>query len=320
MSTPTIIAAGELLVEFVSHRRGCALQELAEFSGPYASGAPAICIDQAARLGARAQLFGAVGEDSFGHVLTDRLQASGVDITGIRKLSDQTTGVAFVSYFEDGARTFIFHLNNTAADAIADAQFTLTEGPVILHVSGASLGNHRWRAAIGKLATDVIGRGGKISCDPNARAELMDDAAARDALFQLMQQSSYLFPSTSDLEFLFPGCGEDEGMEALLSFGTEILALKRGSQGSIIVHGEERLELAGHSVNELDPTGAGDAYCGTFLAMIAQGATPASAGRYANAAGALAVTRRGPMEGNSDRAMIEAFLASSAIDTSTGER
>lgn len=318
MSTPTIIAAGEVLVEFVSHRRGCALRELAEYSGPYASGAPAICIDQAARLGARTQLFGAVGADNFGHVLTDRLQASGVDTSGIRRLSHKTTGVAFVSYFEDGSRTFIFHLNNTAADAIADAPFVLPEGSLILHVSGASLGNAHWRDVIEKLAADVIGRGGKISCDPNARAELMDDSGARDALFRLMRQSSFLFPSTSDLEFLFPGCREDDGMTELLAFGADILALKRGSRGSVIVHGEQRLELPGHAVEELDPTGAGDAFCGTFLAMIAHGETAALAGRYANAAGALAVTRRGPMEGNSDRDMIEAFLASHAIDKSTG--
>ena len=59
---------------------------------------------------------------------------------------------------------------------------------------------------------------------------------------------------------------------------------------------------------EVDPTGAGDCYCGTFLALTARGESVETSGRYANAAGAIAVTRRGPMEGNSDLKTIEAFM------------
>lgn len=128
MNETTIIAVGELLVEFISHRKGCALRELAEYTGPYASGAPAICIDQAARMGAQTTLFGGLGSDNFGNVLTDRLQASGVDTSSVLRLENKTTGVAFVSYYDDGSRTFIFHLNDTAADAIADTEFVLPEG------------------------------------------------------------------------------------------------------------------------------------------------------------------------------------------------
>ena len=61
-------------------------------------------------------------------------------------------------------------------------------------------------------------------------------------------------------------------------------------------------------MEEVDPTGAGDCYCGTFLAMIAKGESIEASGRYANAAGALAVTKRGPMEGNSSLQTIEAFI------------
>lgn len=308
MNETTIIAVGELLVEFISHRKGCALRELAEYTGPYASGAPAICIDQAARMGAQTTLFGGLGSDNFGNVLTDRLQASGVDTSSVLRLENKTTGVAFVSYYDDGSRTFIFHLNDTAADAIADTEFVLPEGALLLHVSGASLGNASLRVAIESIASQVRERGGKISCDPNARAELMRDQEGRDMLFRMMQECSYLFPSTSDLEFLFPGNSEEESIDQLLSYGAEILALKRGSQGAVIVCNQDRFVFSGHKVQEVDPTGAGDAFCGTFLAMITQGHSAESAGRYANAAGALAVTRCGPMEGNSDRESIEQFL------------
>ena len=134
MSFPAIIAVGELLVEFVSHQKGCELRALSQYSGPYPSGAPAICIDQAARIGASTQIFGAVGADNFGNALLDRLQSSGVETSGISKLTNKTTGVAFVSYFDDGSRTFIFHLNNTAADEIPLESIQLPSGLSLIHI------------------------------------------------------------------------------------------------------------------------------------------------------------------------------------------
>jgi len=56
----TIVTIGEILVEFVSHRRNCALEQISDYSGPYPSGAPAIFLDQAARMGAVTQMIGGV--------------------------------------------------------------------------------------------------------------------------------------------------------------------------------------------------------------------------------------------------------------------
>lgn len=308
MADPTIIAVGELLVEFVSHHKGCALRELVEYSGPYPSGAPAIFIDQAARMGATSSIFGSLGRDNFGYALEDRLKSDGVNTDAILSHSDLSTGVAFVSYFENGSRIFIFHLHNTAADAVANADFELPTGPIILHVSGSSLGNSQLRVAIQGTVAKVISAGGKISCDPNARAELMDDPEVRNALFTIMKQSSYLFPSTSDLEFLYPGESENSAITNLCSYGAEVVILKRGAEGCIVFDNAGRLSLPGHDVEELDPTGAGDCFCGTFLARMAKGHSASSSARYANAAGALAVTVRGPMEGNSTIEELEKFL------------
>jgi len=309
MTNPTIIAVGELLVEFVSHRKGCELLSLSEYSGPYPSGAPAICIDQAARVGAATQLFGAVGADNFGTALINRLRSNGVNITGISRLENKSTGVAFVSYFEDGSRTFIFHLNNTAADAIPQNELVLPDGPLIMHVSGSSLGNPQLRSAIERAAAGVIQQGGEISCDPNARPELMSNKEVKVALTGLIEKSSYLFPSDSDLEFLYPECSHEQAVARLLDSGVRTIALTRGKDGStVFTKGNDPLHLSGHAVDEIDPTGAGDCYCGTFLAMIAKGESIETSGRYANAAGALAVTRRGPMEGNSSLQTIEAFI------------
>ena len=314
----SVIAVGELLVEFVSHKKGCELRELATFSGPYPSGAPAICIDQAARIGASAQIYGAVGADSFGKALITRLQSNGVETSGIAILPDKSTGVAFVSYYEDGSRTFIFHLDNTAADSIQPESIQLPTEPAILHASGSSLGNPHLRVAIQRTASEVIKRGGLISCDPNIRPELMSDPEVKNVLIDLISRSSYLFPSDSDIDFLYPGISQEEAIADLLKNNIRAIALTHGSQGSTIFTGNsDPLCLGGHHVDEVDPTGAGDCYCGTFLAMIANGHSIETSGQYANAAGAIAVTKRGPMEGNSDLDTIEAFKKSNPANTKT---
>ena len=309
LSGHAVVAIGEVLVEFVSHARGCALERVAQYSGPYPSGAPAIFADQAARMGARAHLFGGVGRDGFGRAVLARLRSDGVGVEGVAVTPGLSTGTAFVSYHDDGSRDFIFHLAGTAADAFEVAADMLPAAPVVLHVSGASLGVPRLRAAILRAVAAALEAGGSVTCDPNARPELMRDDAARAALDEVVACAACLMPSIGDLGFLLPDLGEEAAIERLLRSGAGIVALKRGANGATILADGARHDIPGHAVDEIDPTGAGDCFCGTFVASLTQGASPAEAGRRANAAGAIAVTRRGPMEGNSGPEEIEAFLA-----------
>ena len=304
----SIASVGEILVEFVSHTKGCALEQMGPYSGPYPSGAPAIFLDQAARMGVSAQMFGGVGDDGFGRAVLKRLSDDGIDTSGVSVIKGKSTGTAFVSYFDDGSRDFIFHLAGTAADSFALDLDRLPDGPVLLHVSAASLGSTPLREAILATMHLVIEKGGKICCDPNARPELMRDVAAWNALGQVMANSSLLMPSTSDLGFLFPGLDEPSAIERMLASGAEIVVVKRGAQGATVYGEGGRHDFSGHGVEEIDPTGAGDCFCGTFAALLTLGESLEGAGRMANAAGAIAVTRRGPMEGNSSREEILAFL------------
>lgn len=268
--SPIIAAVGEILVEFVSHTTNCGLSQTSDYSGPYPSGAPAIFVDQAARMGSATEMVGGVGDD--------------------------------------GNRDFIFHLTDTAADHFETPETLFQPTQTILHVSAASLGNARMREMIMATMRKVSSGRGHISCDPNARPELMRDDAVRGALAEVMDKSTYLLPSTSDLEFLFPKMSEDAAIDHLLNAKAEVIAIKRGSAGVTVLGDGKRHDFAGHAVEEVDPTGAGDCFGGTFVSLLAQGASLHDAGLQANAAGALAVTRRGPMEGNSSPAEITAFL------------
>lgn len=305
---PIVATVGEILVEFVSHRPNCGLHRIGDYSGPYPSGAPAIFLDQAARMGASTEMIGGVGNDGFGRSVLDRLKADGVGTRGITVSPNHTTGVAFVSYYDTGARDFIFHIENTASDHFVMPQNLLIYAETFLHVSAASLGNAAMRTLILDAVRNVDAAGGQISCDPNARPELMRDDAVRAALGEVIDRSTCLMPSTSDLGFLYPDLSEEAAIDHLLSAKAKVIVLKRGASGATVIGGGARYDFAGHTVTEVDPTGAGDCFGGTFISLLAQGASLQTAGEQANAAGALAVTRRGPMEGNSSPADIAAFI------------
>ncbi len=306
----TIATVGEILVEFVSHNRNCALERICDYSGPYPSGAPAIFLDQAARMGAQTQMIGGVGADGFGRSVLRRLKKDGVGTDGIHMSKDRSTGTAFVSYYDSGARDFIFHLAGTAAEDFEVPADLLDPAETILHVSASSLGAVSMRGKIMTMVRTVSQGGGRITCDPNARPELMRDPPAVDAMREVMARAHCLLPSTSDLAFLYPDLSEDAAVRKLLEAKAEVVAIKRGAAGATVVGHGERHDFSGHLVEEVDPTGAGDCFCGTFVALLAQGLSLFDAGRHANAAGAIAVTRRGPMEGNTDPSEVARFLES----------
>jgi sugar/nucleoside kinase (ribokinase family) len=82
-------------------------------------------------------------------------------------------------------------------------------------------------------------------------------------------------------------------------------------QGSEVV-------VPGFAVQEIDPTGGGDCFCAGFTAGLLEGLRPPDAARFANAVGALAVTRRGPMEGAPARQEVLALMAAQGVGARGG--
>ena len=93
-----------------------------------------------------------------------------------------------------------------------------------------------------------------------------------------------------------------------LEEGVKEVIVKRGNQGASYYSANEQFHVESYPVEEVDPTGAGDCFGGAWIACRQLGFDAHRALQYANACGALAVTRRGPMEGTSRLAEIEAFI------------
>lgn len=306
---PVIGSLGELLVEFVCTDKDTGHLAPARYAGPFPSGAPGIFIDQAARITGRAIFAGAVGDDAFGHVILNRLRANGVDDTLIRTIPGLPTGTAHVAYNSDGSRDFVFNIAASAAShfphgAEAEAGF-VAAGCALLHISGSTLGDATMAARAHDLCDRLARQGIAISIDPNIRAELMTDGTYIDTVRAIIAMADYVLPSDADAALLWPDMAFADWSATLLR--ARAVVLKQGDQGCTARIGQDMRNLPALPVAVVDPTGAGDCFCATFIALALMGHPLHHALRLANAAGALAVGALGPMEGNAPLRAITAM-------------
>jgi len=306
---PDILAVGEILVEIMAERRGQAYMEPGCWLGPYPSGAPAIMADQAALAGASCAMIAAVGDDDFGKLNLMRLKNDGVDASCVKILPGRVTGTAFVAYDTGGGRQFIFHFEHSAAGALSegDVDEAFVSGFRYLHVCGCSLcAGKTLRDAVLKAVRLAKKHGAGVSFDPNLRPELLSGAEVDAAFNEIISCTSLLLTGKSELNAFFPGRAEKDIL-SLLNGDESCIVIKDGSNGARIFTHSGMETVRGFSVEEIDPTGAGDCFDGAFLARLCRGDSLRAAAIYANAAGALSVTKRGPMGGHAN-SEIELFL------------
>ncbi len=308
-----IVTVGEALVEIMRTERDAPLDRPGPFSGPYPSGAPAIFADAAARLGASAGFVGTVGQDAFGDCVFDRLRSDGVDVSALHQEKELLTGIAFVAYASDGTRSFIFHLPRSAATHVTPGQLPkdYLERTRYMHVMGSSLSiGAELRETCYTIAQRVHAHGGTVSLDPNLRPELLPEKEIRTVCAPVLDIADIVLPSGEELASLTGETDTAKGIEHLSTRGIKIVALKRGARGSRLYTKDNVIDIPPYEVEEVDPTGAGDCYAAAFIVGLSRGWPIEIAARYANAAGALATTRLGPMEGAATREELLAFAAS----------
>lgn len=308
---PTVVI-GEILVEIMAKSRGDGFLEPIELIGPYPSGAPAIFIDQCAKIGGQAAIVAAVGDDDFGRINIERLRSDGADVSAISVSPDYPTGSAFVRYRDDGSRDFVYNIGKSAAALVsltAEAKALFARAGH-LHVMGTAFAI----PGVWEMMDYAIGvirqRGGSVSLDPNLRKELLGLGQTQERFARLVDVADLILPSGDELFTAAGVDGESAAVAALLARGVSEIALKRGEQGSTFFGaGGSRVDCSAFKVTEVDPTGAGDCFGGAYVACRRLGMPVSKALEYANAAGARNVTVQGPMEGAASRLQLDEFIA-----------
>jgi tagatose kinase len=296
-----VVSLGELLVEIMRKELDKPLYAPADFIGPFPSGAPAIFIDAIARLGHSAGFVGAIGNDDFGKCILDRFKRDGVDSKYVKVMDNQTTAVAFVMYNSDGSRKFLYHIPYAAAGHLSpdDIDPDYFRSAKFLHLMGSSLSvNESSREACYKAIKLTKEGGGKVTFDPNLRPELLSIEKIREICQPVLQVCDVVMPSGDEALMLAGIEGSaDDACRELLQLGTGIVALKQGEKGSVIYTKDDRLVVPSFKVHEIDPTGAGDCFGAGFIYGLLEGWEIEKTARFANAVGAMATTKKGPMEG-----------------------
>ena len=306
-----IVTLGEILAEILATRRGQSFLEPGTLIGPYPSGAPAIFIDQIARLGQACAMIGCVGADDFGTLNVERLRTDGVDVSAIEVHPDVPTGTAFVTYQENGERHFVFNIRHSASGhlKLGPPARSMIEHCDHLHVMGSSLFTPGLVEATRIAVERVKQRGGSISFDPNIRSELSKGSTLAEFFDFVLDNCDILLPSGSELQLLTSVDDERSAIAALLGRGIAAIVVKAGAEGARYYDRDSSMVSPAFHVEEVDPTGAGDCFGATFIVCRLLGKDVVESLRYANAAGARAVMVRGPMEGVSTFCELDAFMA-----------
>lgn len=308
-----VVTVGEVLVEIMRKQRDVTHDVTGEYLGPYPSGAPAIFADSAARLGLSSAIVGVVGDDDFGGLLLKRLREDGVNTDGVRVAKGYTTGIAFVMYYSSGERRFLFHLRYSAAGNLRPSDVTRDQisSARALHIMGSSLSvSASSRKACERAISLAQESGVKITFDPNLRPELLPISKIRRLCLPAIRRSEVVMPSKMEAEVITGGNDVVEAGLKLLEEGPKIVVIKMGGQGSVaILSSGEVVRVPAYSVEEVDPTGAGDVFDAAFMRMYLRGESVERCLRFANAAGAIKVKNFGPMEGPSSTDEVIAFMS-----------
>jgi ribokinase len=251
----------------------------------------------AARLGYPVQMVGKVGDDLYGPALVENLAAAGVGTEAIEH-TDGPSGLAPIFLSESGENAIVVvpGANGKVDPACVDrhAELIRSAGMVLCQL---------------ELPMNTVSHLLEV-CDTAGVPLMLDPAPAAQLPQAAWKQVSWFTPNETEAAFYLEDSGTPEdAAQHLLARGLKGVVLKRGGEGSYVaVAGGKAAWVPAFPVNVIDTVGAGDCFNGAFAVALLEDNDPWSAARFASAAAAISVTRRGAQASMPSRAEVEEFL------------
>ncbi len=306
---------GEMIVEIMREKEEAPLYAADTFKGPYASGAPAIFIDTVGKLGGECGIFGGVGKDDFGKCILDKLKNDGVDCSNVLEDESLSTGCAFVTYFTDGSRKFIFHIGNTPA-AKPKAPKALPQNSDYFHIMGCSVtASLEFGKEIVKTMEMFKNSGAKISFDPNIRPELMKNGECKKLIDKVLANTNIFMPGKSELIEMSGQSNVENAVGEMYNAypQMELIVIKDGKNGCIVFDREDSYKFGIYDIKPLDSTGAGDSFDGAFIYSLSQNKSIDECMKTATACASLNTAAFGPMEGKISPESVEQMIKDNRV-------
>jgi fructokinase len=296
----SVVCMGELLIDFIALETGVSVGEASGFQKA-PGGAPANVAVAIRKLGMPSGFIGQVGNDPFGHYLSDVLFEHGVDTAGLRFSDAARTALAFVSLRGDGERSFSFY-RHPSADMLMtpdDVNYAMIDAARAFHFGSITLIHEPSKSATLAAARRALDSGLLVSYDPNLRMALWPDKdAARAGMLEGLDYAHIVKISEDELAFLTNG-----DVYALWREHTRAIIITLGASGSIAYTRDSFLKVEGQGVQTIDTTGAGDSFVGGLLvkllsapdmdSLLADALRLGDVLHFANTVGAITTTKRG---------------------------
>ena len=250
-----------------------------------------------ALLGSSVALIGRVGNDDYGVALIDEMNSVGIDTSGIGIDADLPTGIAVITVDDRAENTILVS---------PGANMSLTADHVATHrdlIAGAKVTLAQLEVPVECVTAAAKASTGLVCLNP---------APARPLPDELLNRVDVLVPNRSELTYLngaalLKTTEEVERAVSHLRFsGAVVVTL--GEDGALVIDDDTVTHVKAPHVDAVDPTGAGDAFCGALAHMLSQGRTLVQAARWAVVAGAVAATRPGAQTSMPSPADVEALL------------
>lgn len=255
----------------------------------------------AARLGAQVSFIGCIGDDDIGREMKRAFEKDGIDTQAIVSVSGETTGIAMIQVADSGENSIVISAGANAAlnESLVEAfSRQIIEADYLLMQLETPLN------AIIKAAKLAKQQGTRVVLNPAPAQPLPDE---------LLAYVDIITPNETEAELLTGVTVTDEksAVESARVFhakGIPTVLITLGSKGVYVSEQGNGRIIAGFRVEAKDTTAAGDTFNGGLITALLEHKPMAEAIRFAHAAAAISVTRKGAQPSIPSRAETLAFL------------
>jgi len=256
-----------------------------------------------ARSGAKVAFATAIGTDPFSESIMDMAAAEGIQTDLILRVNDRLPGLYMIDPQSNGESAIHYWRETSPArqlfelpgwDRIAEEIVAASH----VYISGITLSLYS-NSGLGRLLAALeFGRerGAKIMFDTNWRPQSWrgDEQRARAVFSEALKRSDLALPTFDDEARLWGDATPEATIERLTTFGVKEVVVKHGPKSAIVYsNGKTSTVPVPAMLEPVDPTGAGDAFNGAFIAARLAGIEPEQAALAGHAMAADVLRHRG---------------------------
>jgi ribokinase len=246
----------------------------------------------ASRLGAEVTLIGCVGNDAFGRQLVEGLTNEGINMSNVKPVTHSATGIASIT-LANGDNSII---------VVPGANYEVTP-EYVKNYEDVIAGSDILLLQL-EIPLESVKEAVSIAKKHNVKV-ILNPAPIQALPKDLVEQVDYFTPNEHEQELLLTSSEWTD--QELQSIKSKCIVTK-GSKGVTLYHNGVEKEIPSFQVDVVDTTGAGDSFNGALALSLSEGISLEESCKFANAVGALSVTKLGAQGGMPTRKEIEEFL------------